>query len=133
MDVHAAVAVAAGKLLELMTVELGGPKASEVLVEIKATGICHTDEFTLSGADPEGLFPSILGHEGAGVVVDVGPGVTSVKKGDHVIPLYTPECRQCPSCLSRKTNLCTAIRATQGQGLMPDGSSRFSLLSSGGG
>jgi S-(hydroxymethyl)glutathione dehydrogenase / alcohol dehydrogenase len=98
-----------------------------VLVEIKATGICHTDEFTLSGADPEGLFPAILGHEGAGVVVDVGPGVTSVKKGDHVIPLYTPECRQCPSCLSRKTNLCTAIRATQGQGLMPDGTSRFSL------
>jgi S-(hydroxymethyl)glutathione dehydrogenase/alcohol dehydrogenase len=98
-----------------------------VLVEIKATGICHTDEFTLSGKDPEGLFPAILGHEGAGVVVDTGPGVTSVKKGDHVIPLYTPECRQCPSCLSRKTNLCTAIRGTQGQGLMPDGSSRFSL------
>src|SRR5205085_8220522 len=97
----------------------------EVLVEIKATGICHADEFTLSGADPEGLFPSILGHEGAGVVVDVGPGVTSVKKGDHVIPLYTPECRQSPSCLSRKTNLCTAIRATQGKGLMPDGTSRF--------
>src|SRR5213075_2730591 len=108
-------------------VELDGPKASEVLVEIKATVICHTDEFTLSGADPEGLFPSILGHEGAGVVVDVGPSVTSVKKGDHVIPLYTPECRQCPSCLSRKTNLCTAIRATQGQGVMPDGTSRFSL------
>jgi S-(hydroxymethyl)glutathione dehydrogenase/alcohol dehydrogenase len=98
-----------------------------VLVEIKATGICHTDEFTLSGADPEGLFPSILGHEGAGVVVDIGRGVTSVKKRDHVIPLYTPECRQCPSCLSRKTNLCTAIRATQGQGLMPDGTSRFSM------
>jgi len=98
-----------------------------VLVEIKATGICHTDEFTLSGADPEGLFPAILGHEGAGIVVDVGPGVTSVKKGDHVIPLYTPECRQCPSCLSRKTNLCTAIRSTQGQGVMPDGTSRFSL------
>ena len=98
-----------------------------MLVEIKATGICHTDEFTLSGADPEGLFPAILGHEGAGIVVDVGPGVTSVKKGDHVIPLYTPECRQCPSCLSRKTNLCTAIRATQGQGVMPDGTSRFSL------
>ena len=127
MEVKAAVAVAAGKPLEVMTVQLEGPKAFEVLVEIKATGICHTDEFTLSGADPEGLFPAILGHEGAGVVVDVGPGVTSVKKGDHVIPLYTPECRQCPSCLSRKTNLCTAIRATQGQGLMPDGTSRFSL------
>ena len=127
MDVKAAVAVAAGKPLEVMTVQLEGPKAFEVLVEIKATGICHTDEFTLSGADPEGLFPAILGHEGAGVVVEVGPGVTSVKKGDHVIPLYTPECRQCPSCLSRKTNLCTAIRATQGQGLMPDGTSRFSI------
>src|SRR3954451_16381001 len=127
MDVKAAVAVAAGKPLEIMTVQLEGPKAFEVLVEIKATGICHTDEFTLSGADPEGLFPTILGHEGAGVVVEVGPGVTSVKKGDHVIPLYTPECRQGPSCLSRKTNLCTAIRATQGQGVMPDGSSRFSL------
>ena len=110
-----------------MDVDLDGPKAGEVMVEVKATGICHTDEFTLSGADPEGLFPAILGHEGAGVVVDVGPGVTSVKKGDHVIPLYTPECRQCPSCLSRKTNLCTAIRATQGQGVMPDGTSRFSL------
>ena len=109
------------------TVQLDGPKAGEVLVEIKATGICHTDEFTRSGADPEGLFPAILGHEGAGIVVDVGPGVTSVKKGDHVIPLYTPECRQCKSCLSRKTNLCTAIRATQGKGVMPDGSSRFSL------
>src|SRR6187401_343524 len=127
MDVKAAVAVAAGKPLEIMTVQLEGPKAFEVMVEIKATGICHTDEFTLSGADPEGLFPAILGHEGAGIVVDVGPGVTSVKKGDHVIPLYTPECRQCPSCLSRKTNLCTAIRATQGQGVMPDGTSRFSL------
>src|SRR6201989_3634278 len=126
MDVRAAVAVAAGKPLEVTTVQLAGPGAAEVLVEIKATGICHTDEFTLSGADPEGLFPAILGHEGAGVVVEVGPGVTSVKKGDHVIPLYTPECRQCPSCLSRKTNLCTAIRATQGQGLMPDGTSRFS-------
>jgi S-(hydroxymethyl)glutathione dehydrogenase/alcohol dehydrogenase len=102
-------------------------RPGEVLIEIKATGICHTDEFTLSGKDPEGLFPAILGHEGAGVVVDVGPGVTSVKKGDHVIPLYTPECRQCPSCLSRKTNLCTAIRGTQGAGVMPDGSSRFSL------
>ena len=127
MDVRAAVAVEAGKPLEIMTVQLDGPKAGEVLVEIKATGICHTDDFTLSGADPEGLFPAILGHEGAGVVVDVGPGVTSVKKGDHVIPLYTPECRECPSCLSRKTNLCTAIRATQGQGVMPDGTSRFSL------
>jgi len=127
MKTRAAVAVAAGKPLEIMEVDLDGPKAGEVLVEVKATGICHTDEFTLSGADPEGLFPAILGHEGAGVVVDVGPGVTSVKKGDHVIPLYTPECRQCPSCLSRKTNLCTAIRATQGQGLMPDGSSRFSI------
>ena len=127
MDVRAAVAVAAGKPLEILTVQLEGPKAGEVLVEIKATGICHTDDFTLSGDDPEGIFPAILGHEGAGVVVDVGPGVTSVKKGDHVIPLYTPECRQCPSCLSRKTNLCTAIRATQGKGLMPDGTSRFSL------
>src|SRR5436853_3995111 len=127
MDVRAAVATAAGKPLDVMTVQLDGPKAFEVMVEIKATGICHTDEFTLSGADPEGLVPAILGHEGAGVVVEVGPGVTSVKEGDHVIPLYTPECRQCPSCLSRKTNLCTAIRATQGQGLMPDGTSRFSL------
>jgi S-(hydroxymethyl)glutathione dehydrogenase / alcohol dehydrogenase len=127
MKTRAAVAVAAGKPLEIMEVELDGPKAGEVLIEIKATGICHTDEFTLSGADPEGIFPAILGHEGAGVVVDVGPGVTSVRKGDHVIPLYTPECRQCPSCLSRKTNLCTAIRATQGQGLMPDGTSRFSI------
>src|SRR6266567_1172666 len=127
MDVRAAVAVAAGKPLEVTTVQLEGPREGEVLVEIKATGVCHTDEFTLSGADPEGLFPAILGHEGAGVVVDIGKGVTSVKKGDHVIPLYTPECRQCPSCLSRKTNLCTAIRATQGQGVMPDGTSRFSL------
>ena len=127
MKTRAAVAVAAGKPLEIMEVDLDGPRDGEVLVEIKATGICHTDEFTLSGADPEGLFPAILGHEGAGVVVDVGKGVTSVKKGDHVIPLYTPECRQCPSCLSRKTNLCTAIRATQGQGLMPDGTSRFSI------
>jgi len=127
MDVRAAVAVAAGKPLEISTVRLDGPREGEVLVEIKATGVCHTDEFTLSGADPEGLFPAILGHEGAGVVVDIGRGVTSVKKSDHVIPLYTPECRQCPSCLSRKTNLCTAIRATQGQGLMPDGTSRFSL------
>jgi S-(hydroxymethyl)glutathione dehydrogenase/alcohol dehydrogenase len=121
------VAVAAGKPLEIMTVELDGPKAGEVLVELKATGICHTDEFTRSGGDPEGLFPSILGHEGAGIVVEVGRGVTSVQKGDHVIPLYTPECRQCKSCLSRKTNLCTAIRATQGKGVMPDGTSRFSL------
>src|SRR5512134_2214837 len=127
MDVRAAVAVAAGKPLEIMTVQLEGPKAFEVLVEIKATGICHTDEFTLSGADPEGLFPSILGHEGAGIVVDVGAGVTSVRKGDHVIPLYTPECRECKSCTSRKTNLCTAIRATQGKGVMPDGTTRFSL------
>ena len=127
MKTRAAVAVAAGKPLEIMEVNLEGPRAGEVLIEIKATGICHTDEFTLSGADPEGIFPAMLGHEGAGVVVDVGPGVTSVKKGDHVIPLYTPECRQCPSCLSRKTNLCTAIRATQGQGLMPDGTSRFSI------
>jgi S-(hydroxymethyl)glutathione dehydrogenase / alcohol dehydrogenase len=127
MKVRAAVAHAAGKPLTIETVELDGPRAGEVLVEIKATGICHTDEFTRSGADPEGLFPAILGHEGAGVVVDVGPGVTSVRKGDHVIPLYTPECRQCKSCLSRKTNLCTAIRATQGKGLMPDGTSRFSL------
>ena len=127
MKTRAAVAVEKAKPLEILEVDLEGPKAGEVLVEIKATGICHTDEFTLSGADPEGLFPAILGHEGAGIVVDVGPGVTSVKKGDHVIPLYTPECRQCPSCLSRKTNLCTAIRATQGQGVMPDGTSRFSL------
>ncbi len=127
MDVKAAVAFEAGKPLELATVKLEGPKPGEVMVEIKATGICHTDEFTRSGADPEGLFPAILGHEGAGVVVEVGPGVTSVAVGDHVIPLYTPECRQCPSCLSRKTNLCTAIRGTQGQGVMPDGTSRFSL------
>jgi S-(hydroxymethyl)glutathione dehydrogenase/alcohol dehydrogenase len=127
MKTRAAVAVEKAKPLEIMEVDLDGPKAGEVMVEIKATGICHTDEFTLSGADPEGLFPAILGHEGAGVVVEVGPGVTSVKKGDHVIPLYTPECRQCSSCLSRKTNLCTAIRATQGQGVMPDGTSRFSL------
>ncbi len=126
MKTRAAIAVAAGQPLEIAEVDLDGPQAHEVLVEIKATGICHTDEFTLSGADPEGLFPAILGHEGAGVVVDVGAGVTSVARGDHVIPLYTPECRQCPSCLSRKTNLCTAIRATQGQGVMPDGTSRFS-------
>jgi S-(hydroxymethyl)glutathione dehydrogenase/alcohol dehydrogenase len=127
MKTRAAVAVGAGKPLEIMEVDLEGPREGEVLVEIKATGICHTDEFTLSGADPEGIFPAILGHEGAGVVVDVGKGVTSLKKGDHVIPLYTPECRSCPSCLSRKTNLCTAIRSTQGQGLMPDGTSRFSV------
>src|SRR6202795_3106953 len=127
MKTRAAIAYAAGKLLEVVTVELAGPKAGEVLVELKATGICHTDEFTRSGADPEGLFPAIFGHEGAGIVVDVGAGVTSVKKGDHVIPLYTPECRQCKSCTSQKTNLCTAIRATQGKGLMPDGTSRFSI------
>src|SRR5256884_1068682 len=127
METRAAVAHGAGQLLSIEKVTLDGPKAGEVLVEIKATGICHTDEFTLSGADPEGLFPAILGHEGAGIVVDVGAGVTSLKKGDHVIPLYTPERRQCNSCLSRKTNLCTAIRATQGQGVMPDGTSRFSL------
>jgi len=127
MDVRAAVAHAAGKPLTIETVQLEGPKAGEVLVEVKATGLCHTDWFTLSGADPEGAFPAILGHEGAGVVVDVGPGVTSLKKGDHVIPLYTPECRQCEYCLSQKTNLCQAIRATQGQGVMPDGTSRFSM------
>ncbi len=127
MDVRAAVALKAGAPLSIETVQLDGPKDFEVLVEIKATGICHTDEFTLSGADPEGLFPAILGHEGAGIVVDVGKAVTSLKKGDHVIPLYTPECRQCKSCLSQKTNLCTSIRATQGKGLMPDGTSRFSM------
>ncbi|MHA6728732.1 S-(hydroxymethyl)glutathione dehydrogenase/class III alcohol dehydrogenase [Devosia sp. A369] len=126
MKTRAAVAFQAGKPLEIVEVDLEAPKAGEVLIEIKATGICHTDDFTLSGADPEGIFPAILGHEGAGVVVDVGPGVTSLKKGDHVIPLYTPECRECYSCLSGKTNLCTAIRSTQGQGLMPDGTSRFS-------
>jgi S-(hydroxymethyl)glutathione dehydrogenase / alcohol dehydrogenase len=127
MDIRAAVAHKAGAPLSMETVRLDGPKAGEVLVEIKATGVCHTDEYTRSGADPEGLFPAILGHEGAGVVVDVGSGVANLKKGDHVIPLYTPECRQCKSCLSRKTNLCTAIRATQGRGVMPDGTSRFSL------
>src|SRR5207302_6177490 len=127
MDVRAAVAVTAGKPLEVMTVQLEGPKAFEVLVEIKATGICYTDAYTLSGQDPEGLFPAILGHEGAGVVVDVGAGVTSVRKGDHVIPLYAPEYRECEYCLSRKTNLCQKIRATQGAGVMPDGTSRFSL------
>src|SRR5450631_3265575 len=126
MDVRAAVAHKAGAPLTIETVQLAGPKAGEVLIEIMATGICHTDEFTRSGGDPEGIFPSILGHEGAGVVVDIGKGVTSLKKGDHVIPLYTPECRQCEYCLSRKTNLCVAIRATQGKGLMPDGTSRFS-------
>ncbi|MEM7716426.1 MAG: alcohol dehydrogenase catalytic domain-containing protein, partial [Cyanobacteria bacterium P01_A01_bin.68] len=127
MEVKAAVAYEAGKPLSVETVNLEGPKAGEVLIEIKASGICHTDAYTLSGRDPEGLFPAILGHEGAGVVVDVGAGVTSVKKGDHVIPLYTPECRQCEYCLSLKTNLCQAIRSTQGKGLMPDGSSRFSV------
>lgn len=127
MDVKAAVAFEAGKPLEIETVQLEGPKAGEVLVEIKATGLCHTDKYTLSGADPEGLFPAILGHEGAGIVRDVGTGVTHLKPGDHVIPLYTPECRECKSCLSRKTNLCTSIRATQGKGLMPDGTSRFSF------
>src|SRR5450631_221433 len=127
MKTRAAIAYAAGKPLEIVTLDLEGPKAGEVLVELKATGICHTDEFTRSGADPEGLFPAIFGHEGAGIVVDVGAGVTTLKKGDHVIPLYTPECRQCKCCLSRKTNLCTAIRATQGKGVMPDGTSRFSI------
>jgi S-(hydroxymethyl)glutathione dehydrogenase/alcohol dehydrogenase len=127
MKTRAAIAYAAGKPLEVVTLELDGPKAGEVLVEIRASGVCHTDEFTRSGADPEGLFPVVFGHEGAGVVVDVGPAVTGLRKGDHVIPLYTPECRQCKSCLSRKTNLCTAIRATQGQGVMPDGTSRFSI------
>jgi S-(hydroxymethyl)glutathione dehydrogenase / alcohol dehydrogenase len=125
MQVRAAVARKAGEPLSLETIELDGPRDGEVLIEIKATGICHTDEFTLSGADPEGLFPAILGHEGAGVVVDVGKNVASLAKGDHVIPLYTPECRQCEYCLSRKTNLCVAIRATQGRGVMPDGASRF--------
>ncbi len=127
MQTKAAVAWKAGAPLTIETVELEGPRAGEVLVEIKATGVCHTDEFTLSGADPEGIFPAILGHEGAGVVLEVGAGVTSVKPGDHVIPLYTPECRQCKSCLSRRTNLCTAIRSTQGQGRMPDGTSRFKI------
>jgi S-(hydroxymethyl)glutathione dehydrogenase/alcohol dehydrogenase len=127
MRTRAAVAVAANKPLEVMEVELEGPKAGEVLVEVKATGVCHTDAYTLLGQDSEGIFPSILGHEGAGVVVDVGPGVTSVAKGDHVIPLYTPECRDCEYCLSRKTNLCQKIRATQGKGVMPDGTSRFRI------
>ena len=128
MRTRAAVATQAGKPLEIMEVNLDGPRAGEVLIEVKATGICHTDEFTLSGADPEGLFPAILGHEGAGVVLEVGEGVTSLKPGDHVIPLYTPECRECEYCLNPKTNLCQSIRVTQGQGLMPDGSSRFSTL-----
>jgi S-(hydroxymethyl)glutathione dehydrogenase/alcohol dehydrogenase len=127
VKVRAAIAYEPGQPLVVDEVELHGPKAGEVLVEIRATGVCHTDEFTRSGADPEGLFPTILGHEGAGVVVDVGSGVTTLHEGDHVIPLYTPECRQCKACLSRKTNLCTAIRATQGKGLMPDGTTRFSI------
>ncbi len=127
MQTRAAVAHKAGEPLTIETVELDGPREGECLVEIRATGICHTDEFTRSGADPEGVFPAILGHEGAGVVVDVGPGVTSLKKGDHVIPLYTPECRQCEYCTSGKTNLCQAIRETQGQGVMPDGTSRFRI------
>jgi S-(hydroxymethyl)glutathione dehydrogenase/alcohol dehydrogenase len=127
MKTKAAVAWAAGKPLTIEEVDLEGPKAGEVLVELKATGICHTDHYTLSGADPEGLFPAILGHEGAGVVLEVGPGVKTLKPGDHVIPLYTPECRECKFCLSRKTNLCQKIRATQGKGLMPDGTTRFSL------
>ncbi|HCL72185.1 MAG TPA: S-(hydroxymethyl)glutathione dehydrogenase, partial [Gammaproteobacteria bacterium] len=127
MQTRAAVAFSAGKPLEVIEVDLEGPKAGEVLVEIKATGICHTDAFTLSGDDPEGAFPAILGHEGAGIVVEVGSGVKSVKPGDAVIPLYTPECRECDFCLHPKTNLCQSIRSTQGQGLMPDGSSRFSL------
>jgi S-(hydroxymethyl)glutathione dehydrogenase / alcohol dehydrogenase len=127
METRAAIATKAGEPLSIETVTLDGPREGEVLVEIKATGVCHTDAFTLSGDDPEGIFPAILGHEGAGVVVDCGPGVTTLKKGDHVIPLYIPECRQCKSCLSGKTNLCTSIRETQGQGVMPDGSSRFSI------
>ena len=127
MQTRAAVALKAGDPLSIETVDLEGPREGECLVEVKATGICHTDEFTLSGADPEGIFPAILGHEGAGVVVETGPGVTSLKPGDHVIPLYTPECRQCEYCLSGKTNLCQAIRETQGRGLMPDGTSRFTL------
>src|SRR3954463_5130753 len=127
MKTRAALAWKAGQPLEVTTVDLAGPKTGEVLVEIKASGVCHTDEFTRSGGDPEGLFPVIFGHEGAGIVVDVGPGVTTLRKGDHVIPLYTPECRQCKSCTSQKTNLCTAPRATQGQGVMPDGTSRFSI------
>ena len=127
MKTRAAVAVAAGKPLEIMEIDLEGPRAGEVLVEIMATGICHTDAFTLSGDDPEGMFPAILGHEGAGIVREIGAGVTSVVPGDHVIPLYTPECRECEYCLHPKTNLCQAVRTTQGQGLMPDGTSRFSI------
>src|ERR1700733_15017886 len=127
MKTRAAVAFEAKRPLEIVELDLEGPRAGEVLVEIKATGVCHTDAYTLSGLDSEGIFPCILGHEGAGVVIEVGAGVTSVAPGDHVIPLYTPECRQCKACLSRRTNLCTAIRGTQGQGLMPDGSSRFSI------
>jgi S-(hydroxymethyl)glutathione dehydrogenase/alcohol dehydrogenase len=127
MKVRAAVALAAGAPLEVTEVDLEGPRSGEVLVEIKATGVCHTDAYTLSGKDPEGLFPSIMGHEGAGVVVETGANVTTLREGDHVIPLYTPECRNCPSCLSGRTNLCTAIRETQGRGVMPDGTSRFSL------
>ena len=127
MKTRAAVAWKAGEKLSIEEVELEGPRAGEVLVEVRATGICHTDAFTLSGADPEGLFPAILGHEGAGIVLEIGPGVTSLKPGDHVIPLYTPECRQCKTCLSRRSNLCTSIRSTQGQGLMPDGTSRFRI------
>src|SRR5207245_6315288 len=127
MKTRAAIAQKAGALLEIAEVDLAGPREGEVMVEIKATGICHTDAYTLSGADPEGLFPSIMGHEGAGIVVETGAGVTSVKKSDHVIPLYIPECRQCPACMSGRTNLCTAIRDTQGRGVMPDGTSRFSV------
>src|SRR5262245_30311613 len=127
MKTRAAVALEKGKPLTVLDVDLDGPKAGEVLIEVKATGICHTDDFTLSGADPVGLFPGILGHVGVGIVDHVVPSVANVRKGDHVIPLYTPKCRLCPSCLSLKTNLCTAIRATQGQGVMPDGTSRFTL------
>ncbi len=127
MKTRAAIAWEAGRPLEIEEVDLEGPRAGEVLIELKATGVCHTDEFTRSGADPEGIFPVIFGHEGAGIVREVGAGVTTVKPGDHVIPLYTPECRNCKSCLSRKTNLCTAIRATQGKGLLPDGTTRFSI------
>src|ERR671910_3704692 len=127
MRTRAAVAFAPKQPLEIVELDLDGPKAGEVLVEVMATGVCHTDAYTLDGLDSEGLFPAILGHEGAGIVREVGAGVTSVRSGDHVIPLYTPECRQCKSCLSRKTNLCTAIRATQGKGVMPDGTSRFSI------
>ena len=127
METKAAIAWEAGKPLTVETVHLDGPREGEVLVEIMATGICHTDAYTLSGLDSEGLFPSILGHEGAGIVRDVGPNVTSVKPGDHVIPLYTPECRQCKTCLSHRSNLCTSIRATQGKGVMPDGTSRFRI------